>query len=119
MIMMRNRQSEAPRLVQGGEAAHARRAIALLRAGAAALHVPVLLTNYGCGFEQHLLSELERKAFEGTCYMGVDIEPAAGLQFNSMSDIMFESQHWGVFKDWVGRVRRRAQELTEAQQQLR
>jgi hypothetical protein len=36
MIMMRNRQSEAPRLVQGGEAAHARRAIALLRAGAAA-----------------------------------------------------------------------------------
>jgi beta-amylase len=90
-----------------------------LRAGAAALHVPVLLTNYGSGFEQHLLSELERKAFEGTCYMGVDIEPAAGLQFNSMSDIMFESQHWGVFKDWVSRVRRRAQELAEAQQQLR
>jgi len=89
-----------------------------LRAGAAAMQIPVTLSNHGCGFDQNVLAELEHKAFENTCLMGVDIAPVAAVQFNSMSDAMFDSQHWPVFREWVARVRSRSEEVGSQQQRL-
>ena len=89
-----------------------------LRAGAAAMQIPVTLSNHGCGFDQNVLAELEHKSFEHTCFMGVDIAPVGAVQFNSMSDAMFDSQHWPVFREWVARVRSRSEEVGNQQQRL-
>jgi beta-amylase len=87
-----------------------------LRAGAAAMQIPVTLSNHGSGFDNNVLAELEHKAFEHTCFMGIDIAPVAAVQFNSMSDAMFDSQHWPVFREWVARIRLRSEEVGNQQQ---
>lgn len=89
-----------------------------LRATAASQHVPVTLSNLSVRFDGEALRELERKAFDSSCYRGIDLGPVDGLVFNSMSDAMFEPQmNWLGFKDWAGRVREHNAALSAERQQ--
>jgi beta-amylase len=76
-----------------------------LRATAASQQVPVTLSNLASRFDGDALGELERKAFEGACYRGVDLEHVDAIVFNAVGEAMFEPHHWVAFKDWAGRLR--------------
>eukprot|EP00878_Enallax_costatus_P000724 GHUV01000835.1.p3 GENE.GHUV01000835.1~~GHUV01000835.1.p3 ORF type:complete len:156 (+),score=59.36 GHUV01000835.1:1675-2142(+) len=90
-----------------------------LRATAASQQVPVALSNLSIRFDGEALGELERKAFDSSCYRGIDLGHVDGLVFNSMSDAMFEPQiNWLGFKDWAGRVQEHNAALA-AERQLR
>jgi hypothetical protein len=90
-------------------------ALLQLRGAASALGVPASLGNGAGGAAGALggaaLAELERKAFGGGCYQGVDVGPAARLVVSEMGDAMFEPAAWTEFRDWAGRVRLRAAAL--------
>ncbi|KAI8474720.1 MAG: glycoside hydrolase superfamily [Monoraphidium minutum] len=78
-----------------------------LRGVAAALGVPITLGNAAVGFDGRRLAELERRVFDGGCYQGVDVGPAAGVVLAEMGDAMFEPAAWTEFREWAARVRAR------------
>lgn len=75
-----------------------------LRATAASQQVPVTLCNLAERYDADALSELERKAFAGGCYAGIELGRADGLLFSAMGATMFEPSSWPAFKSWAGRV---------------
>lgn len=90
-----------------------------LRATAASQQVPVTLSNLSIRFDGEALGELERKAFDSSCYRGIDLGHVDALVFNSMNDAMFEPQiNWLGFKDWLSRVKEHNAALA-AERQLR
>lgn len=82
-----------------------------IRAGAAALQLPVCLSNSGPSFEPSALAELERKAFEPACSQGIELPPVDSLVLSKVGDTMFEEGNWQAFKEWVARMSERGDAL--------
>jgi hypothetical protein len=76
-----------------------------LRGVAAAVGAPV--TIQGSGFDPAALTRLERRAFEGGAYRGVDAPPARRLMLREVGDEMFETVAWTAFRAWAPRAARR------------
>lgn len=78
-----------------------------VRAGAAALQLPVALGNLKPVCGARALAEVEAKAFSAASYRGVEVPPADALVFSALGDAMFEPDNWQAFQAWVGSVRAR------------
>ncbi|GFR52231.1 hypothetical protein Agub_g14684 [Astrephomene gubernaculifera] len=87
------------------------RLIAAQRTAAAALHVPVGLENGSERFDDGALGRLESALFDTSTQQGIELPQVQSLVFSRMCDSMFEPANWGRFKDFVRRVRNRADTL--------
>lgn len=85
--------------------------LALQRTVAAALLVPVSLDNLTVRFDEGALNRLEGALFDASVYQGVELPQVTGLVFNKMCDGLFEPGNWTRFKDFIRRVRNRADVL--------
>ncbi|GIM16354.1 hypothetical protein Vretimale_18986 [Volvox reticuliferus] len=87
------------------------RQLAQQRTVAAALHVPVGLENLSERFDEGALSRLEAALFDTSVHQGIELPQVQSLVFNRMCDSMFEPGNWTRFKEFVRRVRNRAETL--------
>ncbi|KAG2495937.1 hypothetical protein HYH03_005868 [Edaphochlamys debaryana] len=87
------------------------RQLAQQRTVAAALRLPVGVENAGERFDEAGLGRLEAALFEPGLYSGIELPPVNSLVFNRMCDALFEPGNWGRFKEFVRRVRGRADTL--------
>ncbi|GIL62493.1 hypothetical protein Vafri_16696 [Volvox africanus] len=81
------------------------------RTVAAALQVPVGLENLSERFDEQALFRLEGALFDTSVVKGIELPQVQSLVFNRMCDSMFEPGNWNRFKQFVRRVRSRAQTL--------
>ncbi|KXZ50138.1 hypothetical protein GPECTOR_17g774 [Gonium pectorale] len=87
------------------------RQISQQRTVAAALQVPVGLENLSERFDDSALARLEAALFDTSVNQGIELPQVQSLVFNRMCDSMFEPGNWTRFKDFVRRVRNRADTL--------
>ncbi|KAG2445367.1 hypothetical protein HYH02_008832 [Chlamydomonas schloesseri] len=87
------------------------RQLAQQRTVAAALLVPVGLENAHERFDESALARLEASLFDTSVHEGIELPQVQSLVFNRMCDSMFEPGNWSRFKEFVRRVRNRADTL--------
>ncbi|GLC38086.1 hypothetical protein PLESTM_000684200 [Pleodorina starrii] len=87
------------------------RQLAQQRTVAAAVGVGVGLENLTERFDEGALSRLEAALFDTSVHQGIELPQVQSLVFNRMCDSMFEPGNWARFKDFMRRVRNRADTL--------
>ncbi|KAG2438677.1 hypothetical protein HXX76_005224 [Chlamydomonas incerta] len=87
------------------------RQVSQQRTVAAALLVPVGLENAHERFDESALARLEASLFDTSVHEGIELPQVQSLVFNRMCDSMFEPGNWNRFKEFVRRVRNRADTL--------
>ena len=76
-----------------------------IRAGAAAMKLPVTLGNSETTFAAGPLAAMAQASLQPAAYRGIELPPADALLYNCMCDLMFEQDNWQLFRSWVAGVR--------------
>lgn len=75
-----------------------------VRAGAAALHLPLTLGNRDVSFAPGAFAALAQSALQPAVYRGIELPPADSVVFERLCDCMFEQGNWQAFKTWAAGI---------------